>query len=201
MSIILSLQGSMAAGKTSAARYVEKNLPDVFVSYENPAPLLNEIKTRKLDKYTNEGFIEIQRLFINDVLKQWEDIKEYPLVLLDLGPEEVEFYTLYFPRAIGADWDVEAQLSNELSALRCCKTDGILFLDASHNTLYRNKVGDTTRKRGSFDFYIEHMLKPKKKWLASKEGTQFVNIDFLSPIQVGSLVIEWINSFIYKEKY
>lgn len=35
MSVILSLQGCMAAGKTTAARYVENNMKNVFVSYEN----------------------------------------------------------------------------------------------------------------------------------------------------------------------
>lgn len=196
MSIILSLQGSMAVGKTSAAQYIEKKLPEVFVSYENPYPMIAEIKKRKLDMYILEDFIEIQRLFINAELKRWKTFEKYPIVLTDLGAEEIEFYTLFFPHANGLDWNTEECLKHELTSLRCCKSNEILFMDATKDTLIKHKENDRTRKRGSFDFYINNMLEHKRKWLAEKKETMFINVDGLTVQQVGKLVLKWVNCYL-----
>ncbi|WP_052305904.1 hypothetical protein [Methanosarcina barkeri] len=62
MSVGLSLQGCMAAGKTTAARYLKKiwiMFLLAIVSYENSAPLLQEIKRRSWNQNTLECFVEV----------------------------------------------------------------------------------------------------------------------------------------------
>ena len=108
----------MAVGKTTAAKYVEKNMDNVFVSYENPASLLEEIKRRGWSQNTLEGFVEIQSLFINDEINRWEKCRQHENVLMDLGTDEIEFFTLFYPTSMGFDWDTEKLLKNELIALR-----------------------------------------------------------------------------------
>lgn len=192
MGIVLSLQGGMAAGKTTAARHVEKNLPGVYVSYENPGPLVREIRQRKLDYTTFDGFVEIQRLFLKAEIERWKGFKHYPLVLQDLGGEEIEFYTLFYPKAIGMDWDLESALAKELRELRQCEIDATLFLDVSLHNLRSHKEGDESRSRGSFEFSVQNLLGLKKEWLAARGSTTFMNVDGLSQETVGELVLCWV---------
>jgi hypothetical protein len=135
MPINLTLQGSMAAGKSTAVQYVARHCPGLHISYENVAPMLAEIKFRGLNQIDRDGFVEIQRIFIAAEIRCWEEAQRYPATLFDMGASEIEFYTLFFPRSIGMDWDMETLLHRELTALRRCKPDEILFLDASVDTL------------------------------------------------------------------
>lgn len=48
--MILSLQGCMAVGKTTAARYLEQHCQQVQVCFEDNAAVLAEIKQRGLNK-------------------------------------------------------------------------------------------------------------------------------------------------------
>jgi len=196
MAIVLSLQGGMAAGKTTAARYVEKNMPGIYVSYENPFPVLSEIKQRQLDSTTLDGYVAAQRLFINAELERWRGFQHHPLVLQDLGQEEIEFYTLRHPKTMGMNWDIESALSQELTDLRKCQADGILYLDASLENLRRHKEADQTRRRGSFEFSVQHLLSHKREWLAGKGNVTFANTDGFSEEGVGRLVLAWVKSYI-----
>ena len=48
--MILSLQGCMAVGKTTAVRYLQEHAPDIHISYEDNSDVIAEIKRRNLDK-------------------------------------------------------------------------------------------------------------------------------------------------------
>lgn len=54
--MILSLQGCMAVGKTTAVRYLQENAPYVNISYEINTDIIDEVKRRQLDK-TNTKII------------------------------------------------------------------------------------------------------------------------------------------------
>ena len=62
--MILSLQGCMAVGKTTAARYLEQHCQQVQVCFEDNAAVLAEIKQRGLNKNSYSDYLEIQRLFL-----------------------------------------------------------------------------------------------------------------------------------------
>ena len=130
MSLILSLQGCMAVGKTSAARCLEAHVPGLRVFYEDNAGVLEEVRRRGLDKTVYEDYLEIQKLWIAQELRRWEAAQALPAALMDLGAEEIEFYTLHYPQSIGKNWEVEAPLAKELQSLRRCLPRRILFLDA-----------------------------------------------------------------------
>lgn len=48
--MILSLQGCMAVGKTTAVKYIQENAPYIHISYEINTDVVDEVKRRKLDK-------------------------------------------------------------------------------------------------------------------------------------------------------
>ncbi len=61
--MILSLQGCMAVGKTTVARYLEQHCQQVQVCFEDNAAVLAGIKRRRLNKNCYADYLEIQRLF------------------------------------------------------------------------------------------------------------------------------------------
>lgn len=128
----LSLQGSMAVGKTTALRFIEKHDSTIHISYEKNKQVVDEIRNRKLDKNRYNDYIEIQRLFILNEVKRYQLASQYNCSIMDFGAEEIEFYTLNYPKAIGVDWEVAKPLETELqlfkkmfpeknSLLECCK--------------------------------------------------------------------------------
>ena len=58
--MVLSLQGCMAVGKTSATRWLEAHDPTLQISYEDNAAVLAEVRRRGLDKTRCSDYIEIQ---------------------------------------------------------------------------------------------------------------------------------------------
>ena len=197
MSIVLSLQGSMAVGKTSALQHVEKALPSVHISYEDPKPLLKIVKNKGYDYDTLEGFVAIQQLFIHDEIARYASFTAYPVTVLDLRVEEIECYTLHMPKAMGKQWDTASLLTRELDMLRRhCKSRAILFLDAAVETLYHHKTKDTSRRRGSFNRYVTRFLQIKRAWFAQKDHVEFLDVTGFSKRQTGEAVVGWVQQYL-----
>lgn len=102
--MILSLQGCMAVGKTTAVQYIQENAPYINISYEINSDIVEEVKRRNLDKNIYEDYLEIQKLWLGKEVVRYENAKKYPCSIMDFGAEEIEFYTLNYPKSIGVDW-------------------------------------------------------------------------------------------------
>ena len=196
--MILSLQGCMAVGKTTAVRYLQEHAPYVHISYEDNSDVIAEIRARNLDKNRYEDYLEIQRLWLRKEVQRWENAQPYPCTVMDFGAEEIEFYTLNYPKTIGMNWEVEQVLRQELDAVRKCMPDRILFLNASEETLRRNKRNDSTRSRNFFDHYLRHFLSLKKTWFLGRPDADVLDVDGLTPEEVGRKVKEWIDFWYTK---
>ena len=163
--LVLALQGSMAVGKTSAARWLAAHDPALHVCLEDNTAVLAEVRRRGLDKTRLPDYLAIQRLWIGQEVRRWQAAQAYPCTVLDFGAEEIEFYTLHYPRTIGRDWPVEELLAPELAALRQCMPRRILFLDAPDPVLRRRKEGDAARDRGFFEHSLTALLPLKRPGL------------------------------------
>lgn len=147
---IVSIQGGMASGKTTLAQALEDAYPELHVYYENPYPIVQKRKELGLDIRTEDGFVENQRLFIQAEIERFRHFPDGHIIL-DRGPEDLEFYTLHYPQIHGHDWDIESRLKTELEALRECRSDQILYLRASNQLLQTRRDADQTRTRQSFE--------------------------------------------------
>ena len=194
--MILSLQGCMAVGKTTAVDYLRVHAPYVNISYEDNSDVIAEIKRRGLDQKLFEDYLEIQRLWLHKEIKRYEKAKQHPCSIMDFGAEEIEFFTLNYPRSIGQNWDVETALRDELAEIRCCLPHRILFLDASNETLIRRKTSDSTRSRNSFDHHLTHLLPLKRTWFLRRENVDVLNTDNLTVEEVGQHVKAWIDHLL-----
>ena len=196
MSLILSLQGCMAVGKTTALNYIYENVPYVKISYDINTDIMEQIKSRKLNKNQYEDYLEIQKFWINKEIERWKMAQKNEYTLMDFGAAEIEFYSLNYPKTIGENWEVKGELYKELINLRKCMPDRTLFLDASEDTLRRNKEQDTRLPRNSFEHHLNNLLPLKREWFIGREDVDVLNVDTLSPKEVGAIVKEWIDRCI-----
>ena len=198
--MVLSLQGCMASGKTTAIKYIQKNVPYVNISYEVNDDIIKQIIARNLNKNNFEDYIAIQKLWIAKEIQRFNSAKEFDCTIMDFGAEEIEFYTLHYPKTIGEIWDVEENLKEELKELRSVMPDRILFFEATEETLKKRKENDTTRSRTFFNHHLEYLLPIKNEWFRSRPNVDIMNVDELSPKQVGEKVKIWIDHCIQSDK-
>ena len=189
--IVLSLQGGMAVGKTTAARYLARHAPDLHVCLEDNRAVIGQVQRLGLDKTRCDDYIRIQRLWLQHEVDRWQQARPWPCTVMDFGAEEIEFYTLHYPRTIGQDWDVEGPLARELAAVRRCMPRRILFLDAPDPALRRRKEGDAARDRGFFEHYLQELLPLKRAWFAQKDNVDVLQTAGMTPEQVGAAALEW----------
>lgn len=192
MALILALEGCMAAGKTSAARFVAQNAPEVHVSFERTAETVEKVRARGLDKRVFADYVEIQKLWIQNEIDRYVRAQAYPVTLTDFGAAEIEFYTLCYPQSIGETWDVEAALSEELRRLRACMPRRILFLKARDETLRARKAADGTRSREFFEHHLRYLMPLKHAWFLRKETVDVVDVDGMTAMEEGRAVLEWV---------
>ncbi len=197
--MILSLQGCMAVGKTTVINYLREHAPYVHSSYESTAHIINEVRERKLDKTKYEDYLEIQKLWLNNEVVRYQKALEFPCTIMDFGAEEIEFYTLNYPKSIGQDWEIENALKEDLERVRNCMPERILFLKASPETLRRRKEVDTTRSRTFFEHHLEALMPLKEAWFSEKDNVDYLTVDDLSPEEMAARVWAWVDSCIGRE--
>lgn len=192
--MILSLQGCMAVGKTTALAWLEQHVPYVHVSYENNEAVIRQVRERGLNKQVRADYLEIQKLWIDNEIRRYREAVRFPCTVMDFGAEEIEFYTLHYPRSIQQDWEVEQALQEPLRRLRACMPARILFLDASEETLRRRKEQDPARSRTFFEHHLRYLMPLKRAWFARKENVDYLPVDGLSRQEVAQAVRAWVDA-------
>lgn len=75
--MILSLQGCMAVGKTTAIKYLQKNAPYINVSYEDHTDVIEEVKRAWFIGRENVDVLRVDDLSAEEVgqkVKEWCDV-------------------------------------------------------------------------------------------------------------------------------
>lgn len=191
--MVLSLQGCMAAGKTTALKYLRENAPYVNVSYEENSEVVQAIRNRILEKNKYEDHLESQRLWLDKDVRRFERVEHLPCTVMDFGVEEIEFHTINYPKAIGKDWDIENALKDELIGVRKCMPARILFLDASDDTLRQRKQSDPNRARSSFEYYLKHLMPLKRTWFSKMSNVDYLLVNNMPRQEVAMRVKQWVD--------
>lgn len=191
--MVLSLQGCMAAGKTTALNYLQENAPYVNVSYEENSEVVQAIRNRILEKNKYEDYLEIQRLWLDNEVRRFERVEHLPCTVMDFGLEEIEFHTINYPKAIGKDWDIENALKDELIGVRKCMPARILFLDASDDTLRQRKQSDPNRARSSFEYYLKHLMPLKRTWFSKMSNVDYLLVNNMPRQELAMRVKQWVD--------
>ena len=187
MAYVISLQGPMASGKTTLAKRLERC--GFSVIYENPYPIVEKRKRLKLDMNSKEGFIMNQKMFMEAKIKEFQNVKD-SVVIFDRGPEDIEFFTLFYPTIIGEEWDIETELIDELYKLRECRSDAIFYLDVSESNLYDRKNNDRTRNRSTFEEQFK-LAETEKDWYKQFPVT-YVDTNRLTVDDLEVYFMDWL---------
>lgn len=187
MAYVISLQGPMASGKTTLAKRLEQY--GLSVIYENPYPIVEKRKELKLDMNSKEGFIANQKMFMEAKIKEFENIQE-STVIFDRGPEDIEFYSLFYPKLIEKEWDIETELQDDLCKLREYRSDAIFYLDVSKENLYNRKNNDTERNRSTFEEQFK-LVEIEKEWYKQFPVT-YVDTNRLSVDDLDIYFMDWL---------
>ncbi|MES5939838.1 MULTISPECIES: AAA family ATPase [unclassified Bacillus cereus group] len=187
MAYVISLQGLMASGKTTLAKRLERC--GLSVIYENPYPIVEKRKQLNLDMNSKEGFIINQKMFIEAKIKEFKNAKDL-VIIFDRGPEDIEFYTLFYPTIIGEKWDIEIELKDELYKLRECRSDAIVYLDGSESNLYNRKNNDRTRNRSTFEEQFK-LVEIEKDWYKQFPVT-YVDTNRLTAEELEVYFMDWL---------
>lgn len=191
MGIIFSLSGSKAVGKTTLINGLKKTLPDLKIREGFRQTDLG------LHLDIEEEFYANQRWYIKREITEYIDFKEKNnTVLLLRGPEDIEFYTIYYPIINGVSWDVEANLSHELSELRECKSDHIIYLDAPIDVIMKRKNFDKTKSRINMANWISKWQPHLEQYMKSKNYTKIINTADLTAEDVLRKVTQWMKEKI-----
>ncbi|KAB2481811.1 MULTISPECIES: AAA family ATPase [Bacillus cereus group] len=187
MAYVISLQGPMASGKTTLAKRLEER--GYSVIYENPYPIVEKRKQLNLDVNSKEGFIINQKMFIEVKIKEFQNVKD-SVVIFDRGPEDIEFYTLFYPMIIGKEGDIETGLKDELYKLRECRSDAIFYLDVTKKNVYDRKNNDRTRKRSTFDEQFK-LVETEKDWYRQFPVT-YLDTNRLTVDELEAYFMRWL---------
>ncbi|MGX5476340.1 AAA family ATPase [Bacillus thuringiensis] len=187
MVYVISLQGPMASGKTTLAKRLERC--GLSVIYEYPYPIVEKRKRLNLDMNSKEGFIINQKMFIEAKIKEFQNVKD-SVVIFDRGPEDIEFFTLFYPTIIGEEWDIEAELKDELYELRECRSDAIFYLDVTKKNVYDRKNNDRTRNRSTFEEQFK-LVETEKDWYKQFPVT-YVDTNRLTVDDLEVYFMDWL---------
>lgn len=187
MAYVISLQGPMASGKTTLAKRLERC--GFSVIYENPYPIVEKRRVLNLDMNSKEGFILNQKMFMEAKIKEFQNVKD-SVVIFDRGPEDIEFFTLFYPTIIGGEWDIETELRDELYKLRECRSDAIFYLDSSESNLYNRKNNDRTRNRSTFEEQFK-LVETEKDWYKQFPVT-YVDTNRLTAEELEGYFMDWL---------
>ncbi|WP_353050847.1 ATP/GTP-binding protein [Bacillus hominis] len=187
MTYIVSIQGPMASGKTTLAKRLEERGHSVI--YENPYPIVEKRKELNLDISTKEGFIANQKMFIEAKIKEFQNVKG-SVVIFDRGPEDTQFYTLFYSKLIGEEWDIEMELQDDLCKLREYRSDAIFYLDVSKENVYDRKNNDRARNRSTFEEQFK-LVETEKEWY-KKFPVTYVDTNTLSVNELEIHFMEWL---------
>ncbi|EJR20935.1 hypothetical protein IK7_01984 [Bacillus cereus VD156] len=187
MAYVISLQGPMASGKTTLAKRLEKR--GFRVIYENPYPIVEKRKKLNLDMNSKVGFIMNQKMFMEAKIKEFQNVKN-SVVIFDRGPEDIEFFTLFYPTIIGEEWDIETELKDELYKLRECRSDAIFYLDVTKKNVYARKNNDRTRNRSTFEEQFK-LVETEKDWYKQFPVT-YVDTNRLTVNNLEVYFMDWL---------
>lgn len=187
MGIIVSLSGSKAVGKTTLINGLKRTIP--------------KLQIREGFRQTNTGYslnIE-QEYYMNQRWYIRREIEEYQLfrnnnnpTLLLRGPEDVEFYTLHYPKTKGFKWNVEANLQKELKELRRCRSDFIIYLDAPEEIILQRKINDDTKPRKNMKNWMQNWQPYIESYMKKIEYTYVFDTEKKDVEEVLKEVTKWL---------
>jgi len=192
MAFVISVQGCHAVGKSTLINQIKLARPDISCWSEG----LRELDARKANTHlrmdVEEEFYQIQRWYVEHVVRRFRSFPPHSIVMLDRGPEEIEFYLFHYLRIHRRNWDIEAHFSQDLARLRRCRSNRVLYLDASLETIIARRESDA-RNRPTMDVWLRDWQPYVEAYFKSMPKTVVLNTDQMTAQEVFAWTVKWID--------
>lgn len=192
-SLIISIEGSRAVGKTTLLTGLQELFPSAFIRKGF------ERSSKKFNMETEKGFLSCEKWYIEREIKTVKKLRNQQLSLIARGPESIEFHCLNFPRLKCKDWNISTLLDKELTLLRKQRSDKILYLSASITTLKKRAQLDKKTRFG-LDEWFDIWYPEMESFFLSLPHVHILNTDSLNPENVINIVADWIRNQMYCDK-
>ena len=189
MGKIIAIAGCRAVGKTTLQRSLKAKYPEIIAYEKRRNESLHYNLDIESEYYLNEKY------YINREVADFHRIKASGKdAILIRGPEHLEFSVFHYPKCHGKDWDIERGLSEELKALRACRSDYILYLTASTDVVLDRCKNDRVKQRDPLHYWLTNWQPYIDNFIRSLNNVTFLNTDHMSQAEVLEWASKWIES-------
>lgn len=195
MGLIFSLSGCKAVGKSTLINGICQHMPKIIIREG-----FRYFETG-YDMTIEEEYYEHEKLYFNREIEEYHQFKNQDApALLVRGPEDMEFYGLHYLKLNNYNWDIETALKKELNELRACRSDHLLYLDASIDTIIRRKGGHVTKVRANMESWLRDWQPNLEPFIKSLPATTILNTDNMTAEMVLKWSLNWIAENISQAK-
>lgn len=185
------ITGCRSSGKSSLVKTLCSILDDVLIIDNiNPIP-----ETR--DNTVLENYVLTQKEFISYFVDQQLSIKNTKSTCLfqAKGPESLYYYTLYYPSTHGYDWDISAEMEDDLKELESFFSDIIVMLDYDKDVII-NRWNTDHKKRNKQSEWLDYWFNGEKQFFENYDNLIRITDSSLSTIEIAQYLID-----VLKNKY
>lgn len=187
MGRIISISGCRSIGKTTLINGLKRVFPEMITREGFRRTSLGLNMDLEQDYYLNEKW------YIKREIEEYDKVKRQNKDALFLrGPEDLEFYALHYPVTMGKNWDVENNLMSELKELRKRRSDYILYLSASDQTIWNRCQNDTQKKRDNLQEWMQEWEQYFDRFMRSRENVFVLNTDNRFADEVLNMTLDWM---------
>ena len=187
MGKIISLSGCRSIGKTTLIKGLKENMPELITREGFRRTNLG------LNMEIEEEYYDNERWYFKREIDEFDEVKQKKQDAIFLrGPEDLEFYALHYPITKGKQWNVEEHLVEEMKSLRKRRSDYILYLTASEETIWNRCINDEEKKRNNLREWMEDWEPYFDKYMMSLDNVVVLNTDELSANDVLEWTINWM---------
>jgi thymidylate kinase len=188
--MIVSVEGFKGVGKTTLIAGLKAEFPHFLCTTgEQKLQCLKMNPLKEGDAESN--FYFTRRILVAYFSDIWERRTPGQTIIFDRGPEELEYFTLHYPRQLGCDWNVEKNLNRELDVLRRMKSDLIVFLDVEEEVLSQRRRSAAKKRSGDAGTDLLNS-KHMRSFFERLPCVRFLDTSSLNPCAVVDAVKIWI---------
>lgn len=192
MAFVISIEGCHSVGKSSLINRMKAICPHYFYSSGDGEYLRTKEEKSGLQMKIEHEFYEIQSYYIEYEVQRFSRFLQDKIVISDRCPEMKEFYTFHYPKIHKYNWDVEGQFGKQLLRLRACRSNRILYLDASERTIRDRQTRDS-KPRPTFEGWLRDWQPYTGAFFKSLPQTKVLNTEEMTIDDVLNWTISWID--------
>ena len=172
MGKIITISGTRCVGKTSVINSLRSLFPEWCIREDRPS------NPASFNLDVEEEYCANERFYIDRQIEEYNKMRNGSQdSIIVRGPEDLLFYVLHYPVANSKSWDVKARLKYELELLDHCRSDKIIYLNASKTIVLERSRADMNKKRTTINHWVSIWHDSLIDFMSHYDTCDFVDTD------------------------